>query len=552
MNIMRSIFGFLLVILLFSCAQQRPLEGGPKDTTPPAMVSAKPAPLSTNVDTNINNIRIFFDKYILLKNLQQIFISPPLEPLPAFSPLALPKKNIDIKFSRPLEKNTTYSINFGENIQDNTEGNKLSFFKYVFSTGAQLDSIEISGKVMDAYERALDKDIIVGLYKVDNDFSDTLIYKQRPYYLTKADKEGRYQITHIKEGTYFLMAFSGGVGNYIYNPGKGKLAFESANLILKENGFYQLRLFKEILPFKRLIPKQLNAGHIEFPFEGPLEGVHLEANQKFDRECFLPDAKTSIIHYWYKPVLKDQKIKAVAQVDFRLSAEGKSENLSVTLDKKDLPELSLKKLPQVSAPIKPVWFSSETPIYSIDQAKIKVSNGKEDSLRQVTFRLLRPQDDPRKIGLDFSKELGSKYDITLEAEAIEDIVGNKNPLLKFTESTGEEGDYGHLELELSDLPDKPFWLQLLNKEDKVVEEFYGRENHYSIRYLEPETYRLRILVDENEDKKWNPGNLLSRRAPEPVYFYEKPIQIRAFWDIREKWAVLVKPSDDRKDSPEKK
>ncbi|WP_195909908.1 Ig-like domain-containing domain [Bacteroidetes bacterium endosymbiont of Geopemphigus sp.] len=545
---MKCIFGSLLVILLFSCAQQHPLEGGPKDTTPPAMVLAKPALLSTNVDTSIKNIRIFFDKYILLKNLQQIFISPPLDTVPSFSPLDLAKKNIDIKFSNPLEKNTTYSINFGESIQDNTEGNKLPFFKYVFSTGAQLDSIEISGKVIDAYDRSLDKNIIVGLYKVDSAFSDTLIYKQRPYYLTKADKEGRYQITHIKEGSYFLMAFSGDSGNYIYKPEKGKLAFEPSTITLKKSDLYQLRLFKEVLPFKRLIPKQVNAGHIEFPFEGSLEGVHLEVIQKFDRERFLHDSNTSIIHYWYKPILKSGKINEVTQIYFKLSSQEKMDSLSVILDKKDLPDFSLKKLPQVSAFIKPVWFSAETPIYSVDQTKVKVSKVKEDALQQVTFRLLCPKDDPKKIGLDFSKNPGSKYNIILEAEAIEDIVGNKNPLLKFTESTGEEGDYGHFELELSDLPDKPFWLQLLDKENKMVEEFYGCENHYVIRYLEPETYRLRILVDENEDKKWNPGNLLLRRAPEPVYFYEKPVQIRAFWDIRENWAVLVKPSDDKKDS----
>lgn len=545
MNNLKNTFCLFGLILVLSCAQQRTLEGGPKDTTPPAVILATPPAFSTNVDVNIKNIKILFDEYILLKNpFQQIVISPPLNPAPSFSPVDLAKKNIDIRFSGSLEKNTTYSINFGESIQDNTEGNKLSFFKYVFSTGNQIDSIEIKGKVVDAYGKTLDKeDIVVGLYKVDKAFTDSVIYTQRPYYFTKADKEGNYQITHIKEGPYFLMAFSGDIINYIYNPRKGKLAFEPAVLNLRENGFYPLRLFKEVLPFKPLTPKEVSAGHIQFPFEGSLNKVHLEATEKFDRACFLPDIEASIIHYWYKPVLKEKETQETTDAHFKLFIEGKSQDLKVGLAKKYLAEFSLKKTSQISSPLHPMWFDSETPIYLVDQSKIKISKVKESSYEQVPFELLLPKDNLKKIGFEFLKEPGGNYEITIAPEAIEDIVGNKNPLLTFTESLNDKNDYGHLELKLSNLPKKPFWLELLNKEDKVVEKFYGHNSVYTIRYLKPETYRLRISVDENEDKEWNPGSLASRKPPEPVYLYEKPIQIKPMWDIRENWAVLPKSSD---------
>ena len=132
----------LFTFIISSCARKGRPEGGPKDETAPIMVTANP-PYET-IHFKEDNIRIYFDEYIVLKDLQkQLVVSPPMKNPPLITPQGTPSKYINIKILDTLQPNTTYTFNFGNAVQDNNENNKLESFKYVFSTGSYIDSLKI-------------------------------------------------------------------------------------------------------------------------------------------------------------------------------------------------------------------------------------------------------------------------------------------------------------------------------------------------------------------------------------------------------------------------
>ena len=166
----RSAIYFLLslvIISLFQCARRSLPTGGLTDTLPPVMVNASPKMNTIFFDKE--KITITFDEYIKLVDLsKQLIISPPLE-LNKYKvkPQGTVSKRIQIELMDSLLDNTTYTFNFGESIIDNNEGNKLPFFNYAFSTGAVIDSLEIKGKITDAYRRVTDNYTAIYLYPID-------------------------------------------------------------------------------------------------------------------------------------------------------------------------------------------------------------------------------------------------------------------------------------------------------------------------------------------------------------------------------------------------
>ena len=202
----KVIFSVLIIILLTSnCARKGRPNGGLKDSIAPLMVTANPPYKSINFSSK--KIKISFDEYITLKNVnQQLIISPPLKFSPTITPQGSPSEDITIKLTDTLKPNTTYTFNFGNSIQDNNEGNQLKSFKYVFSTGAYIDSLTTKGSIKDAYKKAFDKNISVLLYKVDSTYNDSIIYKRKPNYVTNTLDSTLFDITNIAKGKYLLIA----------------------------------------------------------------------------------------------------------------------------------------------------------------------------------------------------------------------------------------------------------------------------------------------------------------------------------------------------------
>ena len=241
----KSIFKFLCLIFLVimaSCAKRGNITGGTKDTIAPVLKASFPKNMSTNF--NGKEIKLVFDEYVKLKNInKQLIISPPMKRQPDILPQNA-SKILTIKIKDTLQPNTTYSFNFGQSIEDNNEGNPYSQFKYVFSTGPYIDSLKINVKVKDALEKKVDNFVSVMLYEINEKFNDSTIYKETPKYITNTlDSLKVVSIENIKAGKYLLLALKDN-GNNKFNPKSDKIGFQKQYITIPNDTVFEVELFK--------------------------------------------------------------------------------------------------------------------------------------------------------------------------------------------------------------------------------------------------------------------------------------------------------------------
>ena len=211
---------FLPMIFIHSCANttQSPT-GGDKDTIPPLIIDINPLPGAVNVPVNGARIVFRFDEYVTIKDQKNIFLSPPPEkPLKA----RIKEKYLIISFESPLDSNTTYTLNMSDAIADNNEGNMFPGYTYVFSTGPDIDSLLLTGKVQDCNTLRPVKGATVLLYK---DLSDSAVFLRRPDAAVKTDDWGYFCLPYLADTTYRLYAIKDESNNNIYDPDTDLVGF---------------------------------------------------------------------------------------------------------------------------------------------------------------------------------------------------------------------------------------------------------------------------------------------------------------------------------------
>lgn len=235
MRLTSVLFTFFIVAVLYilavgnaGCGQIGMPTGGSKDTIPPRLLSASPELKSTNVTSN--KITLTFNEYVDLKEAQtNVLISP----LPKKSPaIDFKLKTVTVKLKDSLLPNTTYSINFGNAIVDNNEGNPLKDFTYVFSTGNQIDSFTLSGKVILAETGKYDSTLIAMLYR---NTVDSIVQKEKPDYISRLSGDGSFTFINLPAGTFNVYALKDGDGGKTYNSKKELFAFADAVVTVSES-----------------------------------------------------------------------------------------------------------------------------------------------------------------------------------------------------------------------------------------------------------------------------------------------------------------------------
>ena len=201
----------IVVILFYACASTGwSPDGGPYDETPPKFVRANPVPNATN--NTRKNVSIEFDEYINLENAsEKVIISPPQREQPEVKTRG---KRVVVEFLDSLIANTTYTIDFGDAIVDNNEGNPLGQFSYAFSTGPEIDTMAVSGTVLNAENLEPIKGIQVGLHKNLNDTAFTKLPFDR---ISRTDSRGQFTIRGVAPGKYRIYALQDGNQNYMYD-----------------------------------------------------------------------------------------------------------------------------------------------------------------------------------------------------------------------------------------------------------------------------------------------------------------------------------------------
>lgn len=544
----------LTILTVISCARQGSPTGGPKDETPPVFLKADPDTLATNVDLNLQEATINFDEYILLKEYSKnVVVSPSFQIPPIVTPQALAKKYISIKFQEPLLPNTTYSFNFGDAIQDFNENNKLSNFQYVFSTGSFIDSLKVTGRVNSSYDFKLPEKILVGLYKVDSTYKDSIILQKKPYYIARANDKGEYQLNYLASGKYKLIAFEDKVENVMYDYGKERLAFHNEPIELNSNQQINLNLFNQKPDYRKPEASFKQEGLIVFKTTGATDDVTITPVGKEFKTAYIQKfPRQDSINFWFNPKV-DTIVGRSAKLNFKVQHKDQIDEVSALYSKSNTErKLEFKAInDQKLAPNKPFKIQANAPIKSLDLSKIYVF---KDTV-SIPFKVSIDTVNAQNLNFAFEKNLDEKFEVNIYPNALTDVLGEKNDTLAYPIKMGTRGDFGHLKLTLQNTPSKPFILQFLktDKDFTVIEEIYNpaNKNYFEFNFIEPGEYLFRLLVDENENGKWDTGDYLSGKQPEPIYLYPEPIKIRAMWDATETWVLgeanqpVSLPNDDK-------
>lgn len=525
------VFLSLLLVLLHNCARKGRPSGGPKDETAPIMVIAKPA--NETVNFKENNIRIYFDEYIVLKNLsKQLIVSPPFKNSPLITPQGTASKYINIEILDTLKPNTTYTFNFGDAIQDNNENNKLERFKYVFSTGDFLDSLKIGGSVKDAVIEKPSKNYNVLLYKIDSTYNDSLVFKRKPDYVTKTIDSVNFEFTNIAEGDYKVFALDEENSDYLFSPSTDKIGFYETTVSLPKDTLITtpIIVFTEELPYKFKRGKEETKGKIFFGYSGKQDSMKVELISKVPadfRSFSRLEKESDSLSYWHTPVEADS-------LNFIVTNKEVIDTATVRLRKKKIDSL------QISSTIKGSFHINDTlaittnnPIISYDESKFSLVDADTTA---IDFKLQKVDFD--KIHILFDKKIKTSYRLTLLPEAIEDLflVKSKDTLV-FRLSTKETEDYGNISLDVKKNLDSPVIIELLSKNIVVKKEVVTSSKKIEFALLEPKEYTIRAIIDENNNGIWDTGNYLLSKQPEKIVYFPQKIELRANWFFNETFTI---------------
>lgn len=523
------------VMLVFSCARKGSPDGGPRDLDPPVYLSSAPDTMAIHVPTDLKEIKIQFNEYLILKDFHKnIIVSPPFQRQPTFLPVGSAAKAVRIRLNEELQDSTTYNINFGNAIQDNNEGNVLPYFQFVFSTGDYIDSLEITGSVHVPFLKEQPKNMIVGLFRVDSAYTDSVILREKPLYIAKADSAYRYKLNYLRKGRYRLAAFEDKSENLMWDREEELFGFETDFVDLEENREIDLLLFQPAQSRKAEAPEQKGYGHLLFRLKGNPEAVSIEPlDFEFTTSEIFFTPKSDSLDFWFDPSV-DSIVSAPQRFNFAVTTDGITDTISAVYTKDRDYKLMLDRTMNLApAPGRPPVLTSNYPIKSLDSTFVTVLS---DSIA-LPFKLIAKEENPYAFTIDFRMDIQSEYEVRMLPGAVKDWFGKDNDTLVYKYETGPKADYGNLKLKLENKPETPFWIELIDENDRVLDSQYSQEAEFNYNYLRPGRYYFRMRVDENENGFWDKGDIFEGLQPETSYVFPATANVRALWDVEETWVI---------------
>jgi Bacterial Ig-like domain len=540
---MKKFIALLLVLctitFVIGCAKRGTITGGDKDITPPKITSSSPANFCKNFDNK--TIKIYFDEYIKVKDLQkQLIVSPPMKTPITVLPQGMASKYISIKINDTLQPNTTYSFNFGQSIVDNNEGNAYPQLKYVFSTGKYIDSLSVEGIIKDSYEKKTDKFVNIMLYEVDEKYNDSTIYKQTPRYITNTlDSLTSFKLENIKAGKYKLVALKQTSNNYKFNPKKDKIGFYNQTIIVPDKSIFELELFKEKAAFKTKKPVQASGNRIIIGYEGEAKKAKVIAkeNGNIIKTRITQFQGKDSVQVWFTPTKSDSLAINIVNEAYKKDYFVKIKN-----QKKDTLKITSKQIGTINLS-ENFKINTSVPLDKFDFTKFILT--KKDSSK-VVFKT-NYDDYNQELEILFTKDPNEKYKLLLLPKAVEDYLGQTNDSIKFNFNTKNTTDYGNLKLNLQNVKSYPVIIELTDDKGKILETKYSDKNP-SVEFLllEPRKYFARLVYDENKNKLRDTGNYLDKKQPEEVVHFPAEIDVRANWDVDQAFDLSLKPVEKPK------
>lgn len=535
--------------------------GGPKDEDPPLLVQSTPIHKQRNF--NGKSIELLFNEPVnLFSPKDEILISPS----PGKEITYKVKKNtVTITPTNGWEENTTYSVSFREGIKDITENNAPKNLKLAFSTGPLIDSLTIPGKIKLVSKETIPENITVALYK-----SDTFnIFQHTPTYFTISTNTGEFSLENIKDGTYYIYAFSDKNKNLKVDSRTEKYGFLSKPIVL--NGPTD----SLTIPLVSLDSRELSINNIRnnglytrVKFNKSLKEYSLYKTSPVEVINSYGDDKTEIT--LYNPnAIKDSllvTISALDSIESRIDTSFylksfepkfipgdftvKANNPKYNLEKSTvIHKLSLSK-PLTTINLDSIFIQ----IDSTSSIKVEKDALRYDSISKTLFmEITVPPDslfktiettqidtvasksEPNQTQLrSRTTSKKTKPQLILGYGALISIEGDSSKLRAFEIPYIEKASTGTLLIQA--LTNKPHYvIQLYNSGGELLEEIRNKTSH-TFHYLPAQNYRLKVIVDDNNNGVWDIGNIFKQVEPEPIFIYKTAdnkyeFPIRANWEL---------------------
>lgn len=517
-----SLLLILAAFLLTRCANVVAPTGGAKDVTPPKVVEAQPANHSTGF--NGNKIELTFDEYVTLNNAsQQVLVSPPLATKPD---IKLSGKTVSIKFKETLKPQTTYTIHFGEAVKDLHEGNLFKDYSYSFSTGDHLDTLSLTGKVLNADDKKPVADLFVSLYTASDSVS-TLPCRQVPDHIAKTDKEGAFRFHGLPDSSFLVFALQDMNSNLYYDLPNEKVAFLDTLVSPSDSISLTLYAFTEVDTTQMLLESKLvEEGLLRFVFRHPAKDVSVTALDSLPETFRMVEVwskQHDTLCWYFTPAVMDSlRVKIQSDADTLINKEthfglhykgGKSRNERDA----QLLKVSNNLKNNLLLPGEDLLLRFGEPVIAVHDTTLRYE---QVDVSGMVYRIDTIICDT------------VNYTFNIADSVFQSVRGRWNKAYSLKLKRATDHDFGAIIIKVCPPKRQQVLVQLLNNKGTVLDQqALDSVTTVAFRQLVPGKYKVQAVLDTDRDKQWSTGNFHRFRLPETIVPYKDEFEVKSGWDF---------------------
>lgn len=607
MNNSKSLYYIFIIIaaaVMYSCANIGNPSGGPIDKTPPIFMRSNPTPNAVNVKDR--KIEIFFDEIVTLKDPStKIIVSPAQTEMPRMSALG---RKVTVELVDSLLPNTTYTIDFSNSIQDNNEGNAIDNFAFAFSTGSVIDSMRVSGYVLDSRTLEPMQSVVVGL---QSNLADSAFHKEKLQRVALTNDRGQFTIRNVSPGSYHIFALKDLDRDYKFGNPTEDIAFldsiivpsigsrEAADTVYNDLNEIDtimratrpayfpndilLSMFNEDRKSQYLANNlRVDSTRISLTFAAASDTLPslsiVGRNDVPDQWYTLERSQTNdTLTYWIRPphlVSADTLMVATTylRTDTTSNLSWGTDTLKFTFQRQkakkkkkneetdSLEQIRFMELHPLANGTQevyaPLLLQTGTPIerYSREAFHLQRKLQNDTTFYPAEIKSIALRDSTlsrRDLMLKVDWEPGAAYTLAVDSLAMTDIYGLQTKPLKVDFNVRKMEEYGNIVFNIPAVRDSAI-VELLDGTDKVVLHTPVKSHRAELLNLLPGKYYARLFIDRNGNGKYDTGNYNMHLQPEETVYYPGAINLKKNWDVEQTWDIYATPIDKQKSEAIKK
>ncbi|MBO0932657.1 Ig-like domain-containing protein [Fibrella aquatilis] len=527
-----SLWGvFLLLIVVYlasNCAQVAQPPGGKKDTLAPKMIDSSPKMRARNVKPK--QVELFFNEYITAENLPQKVIITPGSGI-TFDYKVKPT-SVVLTFNEPLKDSTTYTISFTDAIKDATERNPATNIKLVFSTGNQLDSLSIDGQVSDVVSgTTTPAGTLVGLY-APRDTLDAVKFK--PIYYSKTDTSGRFRIENIRSGDYDVIAFTDQNNNFVFNAQSETIGFAPKRITINQNiTGVEVLLFNQNNSTPRIGRSESRSDSYLINLSKGIEAYTVAFRNPADSMASMLLSPNQIKFFRTVQTADTVGIQLVVR-----DSLGTTTNLKHTISfrpksKREKPEeFVYKPIPAPNEAVDPTFdwvLRFNKPVETVNPKRIQIS---VDSLTTGDLSLAKSSTfnaGETELTNRFETKARKFVRIKIDKDAFTSVLGDTVSVATITYPIADPENFGLVRGRV--ITKEPHYILELIDEQKTVTRRLRDVANYTFQNLKPGRYRMRLIIDTNNNNKWDTGRYEFRVPAEPIVYLRDVLIVKQNFEL---------------------